>query len=126
MSAVLDLLVELHNSGIHLRAVSDEELEYEGPEDLVNDEVVAILRNHKAELLELLKWDEERAYALIREALGHLAKRYAEGSDLSALDPWEDLINEAYSGEDMGSLRVAVRGFVRAGLTSFAEAEEGA
>jgi len=119
MSAALDLLVELHNSGIHLRTVSDGELEYEGPEDLVTDEVVANLRNHKVELLGLLKWDEERAYALIREALGYLAKYYVEGSDLSALDPWEDRINEAYAREDMGALRSAVRGFVHAGLASF-------
>jgi hypothetical protein len=119
MSAALDLLVELHNSGIHLRAVSGEELEYEGPEDLVTDEVVASLRNHKAELLRLLKWDEERAYALIREALGYLAKRYVEGSDLSVLAPWEYRMNEAYATEDMAALRVAVRGFVRAGLASF-------
>jgi len=119
MSAALDLLVELHNSRIYLRAISDEQLEYEGPEDLVTDEVVANLRHHKAELLGLLKWDEERAHALIREALRYLAKRYVEGSDLSALGAWEDRMNEAYAREDMGALRSAVRGFVRAGLASF-------
>jgi hypothetical protein len=119
MNAALDLLVELHGGGIHLRAVSDEELEYEGPEDLVTDEVVARLRNHKADLLELLTWNEERAYTLIREALRYLAKRYVEGSDLSVLNPWEDRINEAYSREDMAALRVAIRGFVQAGLASF-------
>jgi hypothetical protein len=119
MTAALDLLVELHNSGIHLRAVSDGELEYEGPEYLVTDEVLANLRNHKVELLGLLRWDEERAYSLIREALRYLGKRYVEGSDLSVLGPWEDRMNEAYSSEDMGALRSAVRGFVRAGLASF-------
>ena len=119
MSAALDLLMELHNIGIHLRAVSDKELEYEGPEALVTDEVVANLRNHKAELLRLLKWDEERAHALIREALGYLAKYYVEDSDLSVLGPWEDQMNEAFSREDMATLRVAVKGFVRAGLASF-------
>jgi hypothetical protein len=119
MSVALDLLVELHSSGIHLRAVSDEELEYEGPEDLVTFEVVVSLREHKGELLELLAWDEERAYAVIRAALRYLAKRYVEGSDLSVLNPWEDQMNEAYSREDMGALRVAVRGFVQAGLASF-------
>ena len=119
MSAALDLLVELHNSGIHLRVVSDEELEYEGPEHLVTDEVLASLRKHKAELLRLLMWDEERAYALIREALGYLATRYVEDSNLSVLGPWEDRMNEAYAREDMGALRSAVRGFVHAGLASF-------
>lgn len=123
MTAALDLLVELHNSGIYLRAISGGELEYEGPENLVTDEVLADLKKHKAELLGLLRWDEERAHALIREALGHLATRYAEGSDLSALDPWEDRMNEAYSVEDMGALRVAVRGFVRVGLTSLGSEE---
>ncbi len=124
MSATLDLLMELHNSGIYLRAVSDGELEYEGPKALMTDEVLANLKKHKAELLGLLKWDEERAHALIREALGHLATRYVEGSDLSALDSWEDRMNEAYSGEDMGSLRVAVRGFVRVGLASLGSEED--
>ena len=124
MSAALDLLVKLHNGGIYLRIVSDGELAYEGPEDLVTDEVVADLRNHKAELLGLLKWDEARAYALIREALGYLAERYVEGSDLSVLGPWEDRMNEAYSREDMGALRVAVRGFVREGLASFGSEED--
>jgi hypothetical protein len=124
MSAALDLLVDLYKSGIYLRAVSDEELECEGPEDLVTAEVVTSLRNHKAELLGLLKWDEERAYALIREALRYLAKRYIEDLDLSVLGPWEDRMHEAYSREDMGALRVAVRGFVREGLGSFRSEED--
>ena len=119
MSAALDLLVELHNSGIHLWIVSDGGLEYEGPEDLVTDEVVANLREHKAELRKLVEWDEEKANTLLQQALAHLAKRYVENSDLSALDPWEDRVNEAYAQEEMGALRVAIRGYVQAGLASF-------
>lgn len=120
MSAALDLLVTSHESGIRLQVVSGEDLEYEGPEDLVTDEVLADLRERKAELLRLLEWNEERAYALIRKALAYLAGRYADGSDLTALGAWENRMNASYAGEDMGSLRVAVRGFVRAGLASFA------
>jgi hypothetical protein len=119
MSAALDLLIEFHQAGIYLRAISDEELEYEGPEELVTDEGVTGLKKHKAELLRLLEWDEEEAYALIRQALAYLAERYVENSDLFALDPWEDRVNEAYAQGDMGALRVAVRGYVRAGLASF-------
>jgi hypothetical protein len=118
MNAALDFLVELHNNGIYLRAISDEELEYEGPKELVTDEVVADLRKHKRELLALLEWDKEAAHALIREALAYLAKRDVEGSAFSTLDSWEDRLNEACAREDMGSLRVAVRGFVRDGLAS--------
>jgi hypothetical protein len=124
MSTTLDLLVELHNSGIYLRAVSDEELEYEGPETLLTDEVMAGLKKHKAELLGLLKWDEERAHALIKEALGHLAKRHVQGSDLSVLGPWEDQMNEAYSTKDMAALQVAVRGFVQVGLASLGSEDD--
>ena len=123
MSAALDLLIELHHGGIYLRAISEEELEYEGPEDLVTAEVLANLREHKRELLRLLEWDEEAAYGLIRKAFAYLAKGYVEGSDLTVLNPWEDRINEAYAQEDMGALRVAIRGHVRAGLASFRKKE---
>jgi hypothetical protein len=119
VSGALDLLIECHQAGIYLRALSDEELEYEGPEELLTDEGVTALREHKAELLGLLKWDEEEAYALIRRALAYLAHRYLKDSDLSALNPWEDRIDEAYAREDMGALRVAIMGYVRAGLASF-------
>ena len=121
MSAALDLLVRLQNEGVRLRVVSEEELEYEGPENLVTDVVVADLRNHKADLLELLEWDEEVACGLIREALAYLSGRYVEGSDLSVLYPWEARINEAFAETDMGALRAALRGFVRSGAASFAE-----
>jgi hypothetical protein len=119
MSAALDLLIELHQAGIYLRAVSDGGLEYEGSEDLVTDEVVGSLREHKAELRKLVEWDEEKANTLLQQALAHLAKRYVKTSDLSALDPWEDRVNEAYAQGDMGALRVAIRGYVQAGLASF-------
>jgi hypothetical protein len=119
VSAALDLLIEFHHAGIYLRAISDKVLEYEAPEELVTDEGMTALREHKAELLRLLKWDEEEAYALIRRALAYLAKHYNEGSDLSVLGPWEDRMNEAYAREDMGTLRVAIRGYVQAGLASF-------
>jgi len=119
MSATLDLLVELHHKGIHLRVAPNGELGYEGPEDLVTEEVVTNLRNHKAELRTLLEWDEEQAYALIQQALRYLGKYYVKNPDLSALNPWEDRVNESYAQRDMGALRVAIRGFVRAGLTYF-------
>ena len=119
MSAALDFLVELHQAGIYLRAVPDGGLEYEGPEDLVTNEIVVSLREHKAELRKLLVWDEEEAYTLIRQALAYLAKRYVENSDLSALEPWGEQVNEAYARGDMGLLRVAIRGYVQAGLGSF-------
>lgn len=120
MSAALDLLVRLHNDGFCLRAVADGELEYDGADHLVTDVVVADLRKHKADLLELLEWDEEAACGLIREALAYLSGRYVEGSDLSVLYLWEDRIDEAFAETDMGALRVALRGFVRAGAASFA------
>lgn len=120
MNAALDLLVRLHNDGICLRAVSGEELEYDGPQHLVTGEVVEDLRRHKADLLELLEWDEGVADALIRAALAYLEEYHVEGLDLSALGASGDRIDEAYAREDMGALRAAVRGFVRAGLASFA------
>jgi len=124
MSVALDLLVRLHNDGVRLRAVSDEGLEYDGPEDLVTGEVVEDLRRHKADLLELLEWDEEVADALIRAALAYLEEYYVEGLNLSALGSTGDRIDEAHARRDMGALRAAVRGFVRAGLASFAGGDD--
>jgi hypothetical protein len=124
MSAALDLLVELHHAGIYLQVTSDEELEYEGPEELMTTEVLRKLREHKAELLKLLEWNDEVADALFQEALASLAKHYVKGSDLSVLDPWDGRINEAYDLEDMGALRLALRGYVQAGLAAFGEKED--
>jgi hypothetical protein len=124
VSAALDLLVRLHNDGIRLWAVSGEELEYEGPQDLVTGEVVEDLRRHKADLLDLLEWDQEVADALVRAALAYLEEYHVEGLNLSALGPSGNRIDEAYAREDMGALRAAVREFVRAGLASFAGGDD--
>jgi hypothetical protein len=123
MKAVaLDLLIETQDKGIALRPVGAE-LEYEGPEESVSEELVANLRLHKRELLNLLRWDEEVAYQLIRDALAHLNEFYVEGSDLTVLDAWEDRIDDAYDREDMGALRIALKGYVSVGRSAFGRKE---
>jgi hypothetical protein len=51
-----DLLLELSNLGVELRAV-DAHLEYEGPEEAVTQELLDKLRRHKVELIGLLAGD---------------------------------------------------------------------
>jgi hypothetical protein len=122
-TASLDLLVEAHNKGVALRIVGNE-LEFEGPKESITEGFVVSLRLHKRELMDLLKWDEELAYRLIRDALAHLNEFYVDGSDLSVLDAWEDRINEAYGEEDMSALRIALNGYVNAGLLAFRGEED--
>lgn len=55
MSAALDLLVRLHNDGYCLRAVADGELEYDGPDHLVTEVVVAAIREARGNLELLAK-----------------------------------------------------------------------
>jgi hypothetical protein len=74
------------------------------------------------------QWDEEWAHELCKDALAHLAKRYAEFSiadkevlDFSAQEVWDERMHEAGLANDPVAFRVALEGWTRAGL----EAMEG-
>jgi hypothetical protein len=69
------------------------------------------------------KWDTEWAHALCKDALAHLAKRYAEFStadkeavDLSGQGVWDERMHAAGLANDPVAFRVALKGWTRAGL----------
>jgi hypothetical protein len=59
---------------------------------------------------------------LMRDALRYLNEHYVQGANLSALDPHENRINEAYHTAALEEYRAAIREYVRAGLREFRRA----
>lgn len=59
---------------------------------------------------------------LMRDALRYLNEHYVEGANLSALDPHENRINEAYHTAALKEYRAAIREYVRTGLREFQRA----
>jgi hypothetical protein len=71
------------------------------------------------------QWDAEWAHDLCKDALAHLAKRYAELStadkeavDLSGQGVWDERMDTAGLTNDPVAFRVALDGWTRAGLES--------
>jgi hypothetical protein len=69
------------------------------------------------------KWDTEWAHNLCKDALAHLAKRYAEFSDadkevldFSAQHVWDERMHDAGFANDPVAFRVALEGWTQAGL----------
>ena len=69
------------------------------------------------------QWDEEWAHDLCKEALAHLAERYAEFSDaekedldLSCQHSWDERMQAAGLANDPLAFRGALKGWMRAGL----------
>jgi hypothetical protein len=74
------------------------------------------------------QWDDEWAHDLCKDALAHLANRYAEFStaekevlDLSVQEVWDERMHEAGLANDPVAFQVALEGWTRAGF----EAMEG-
>ena len=69
------------------------------------------------------QWDAEWAHELCKDALAHLAERYAELStaekeavDLSAQVVWDEQMYAAGIGNDLTAFRVALQGWERTGF----------
>src|SRR5215204_4568741 len=69
------------------------------------------------------QWDEECAHELCKDALAHLAERYAELStadkeavDFSGQGVWDERMYAARLANDLVTFRVALEGWTRAGL----------
>jgi hypothetical protein len=69
------------------------------------------------------QWDAEWAHELCKDALAHLAKRYAElpaadkeAVDLSGQGVWDERMYAAGLANDPIAFRVALEGWTRAGL----------
>lgn len=106
------LLLALAERGIHLRAEGDA-LRYR-PASKTPQELVEAIRVNKGELLALLTWEEDDAFALVREALASVAARYVAGEDLTYLRPYGDAVDAAFAAEDMHRLRVSCHRYARA------------
>jgi hypothetical protein len=105
MRAAKDLGVDLSLDGGNVLA---------RPSGRLTPELRDAVRENKALLVKDL---------LMRDALLYLGERYVEGADLSGQDEWEDRINGAYPDGDQEEFRAAVRGYVKAGLRAFREAD---
>lgn len=116
------LLVRVKDAGLTLRADRGN-LIYR-PKDKLTPELRAELLAHKPELLELLQWNEDVAFALIGDALAYVAQRY-RGEDTDALDEPGERIDDAFGVEDMHALRVAVRHYVGTAVRLFRSSHEG-
>jgi hypothetical protein len=69
------------------------------------------------------QWDAEWAHDICKDALAHLAKRYAELSatekeavNLTAQDTWDERMQAAGLANDPTAFRAAVKGWEQAGL----------
>jgi hypothetical protein len=138
-TALLDLLKEssewraffrscCENSAFRLRTQTwqfREELKERG-HGFLTEEVEDALLGLARELLPdtpTAKWDAEWAHEFCKDALSHLAKRYAEFSaaekeelDLSAQYVWDQRMHAAGLVNDPITFRVALEGWTRAGL----------
>jgi tubulysin polyketide synthase-like protein len=121
VASLTPLLIRTRDAGLRLR--TENGYVVVRPKDLLTSELRVELTRHKTKLLELLAWDEERAFALVQEALRYIAERHrstgAPDFALYVLDGPEEKINEAYTREDMFALRIAVREWVEAALGEF-------
>jgi hypothetical protein len=119
------LLIRARESGLRL-TVDGPDLIYI-PRANMTPELRVQLLKHKQALVDLLTWRESEAYKLVKDALSFLAEFYLEAGssdcDLSAMLAPEEEINQAFASRDMHLLRVAVRGWVEAGLGAFRELE---
>jgi hypothetical protein len=74
-------------------------------------------------LVEQLRWSESAAHALLKNAMAFLAEFHLKAGSLDCtladLHAPEDRINEAFVERDMFALRIVVREWVEAELSSF-------
>ncbi len=115
------LLVRARSAELTLKAKGDSVLVT--PKSKMSPEMRDDLRRVKAELSAYLRWDEEKAFALWKDALSCLAPAYLEAGspdfDLEVLrEPW-DRVDDAFARGDMFALRIAVRDWLQAGLRAF-------
>src|SRR5215211_2738600 len=92
------------------------------PTQEVEDVLLGLARELLSNTL-AAQWDAEWAHELCKDALAHLAKRYAEhptadkeAVDLSGQGVWDERMYAAGLANDPVTFRVALEGWTRAGL----------
>lgn len=117
-------LVRVRDAGLSLRV--EEGCIVVRPKEKLTPELRAELSLHKPELLELLAWDEDSAYKLIKDAWAYIAefhlKTGAPDFAPEVLDGPEDALEAAYRRQDMFALRIAVRVMAQAAVAEFRSA----
>jgi len=111
---------------LHLQAWQFREELNERGHGFLTEEVENSLLGLARELLSdtpAAQWDEECAHELCKDALAHLAERYAELStadkeavDFSGQGVWDERMYGARLANDLVTFRVALEGWTRAGL----------
>ena len=112
-ASLTPLLIRLRDAGLSLRV--EDGYVVAKPKDRIMPEIRAELRQHKAELLEALVWDEERAYSLLRESQAYLHESY-----LGAGGP-----NFSVEGLDSSLFRAHLRCLRRAGYALASDRRSG-
>ena len=122
------LLVLAHDAGLVLKV--DSGYIVAGPKSRLTPELRSSLQEHKAEIIGLLQWDEQKAQVLLSAAMADLNQVYIQGGspdfDVEALNDYEDRIEETYARGDMFALRIAVREWVEASIKAFDATGRGA
>lgn len=73
---VLDLMRSCHSSGFQFARAENSRVQIDAPAGKLSDQLLAVLRTHKAEMLDILEWIDERA--AIMEFDGGLSRSAAE------------------------------------------------
>lgn len=122
-----ELLSELVEAVIKLRYKRTEDRLNVRPTSALTPELIAGIREHKMEIIKLVRWDEGEADRLLQEALRDLSRAYVEAGrpdyyDPRVLDGAEDRLDEAYAASDMLMLRITVWECAEAGRRALEEA----
>ncbi len=102
------LLVRARDAGLSLRA--EDGYIVASPKARLTPGIGAEIARRKAELLAVLRWDEEAAVALIKAAAEYLDDAYLRAG---SPDLPEDPFLDAHAARDMFAYRIAVREWVQ-------------
>ncbi|MDP9476476.1 MAG: hypothetical protein M3R38_12470 [Actinomycetota bacterium] len=112
------LLVRARDAGLSLRAEGG--CVVASPRALLAPELREEIARHKAGLLEVLRWDEDAAVALLKAAAEYLEDAYLRAG---SPDLPEDPFLDAHAARDMFAYRIAVREWVQETRASLREIE---
>jgi len=123
---ISELIEKLSNLGIkvYIGKPGEVRLNVPNPLPIGAHSLLAELKQHKAEAIEYLSWDEAKALVMLQEALGRIKQRYLAGAlpwaAEHSLDCYRTLqeaearVNLTHQAQDMAGCRVALGDYERA------------